>query len=110
MSLTPDEIDILLDECRQEITEGTAKLTLLMLERDSLRRKIKRWKEEREMLELIKSGSTFNEPLTTVQSNTIKTLQRRYNLAAKKYNKIFPEEEPMDVKIPGDPGERPRTI
>lgn len=87
--LNSDEIDILLQECEQEIKDALAKLALIMIERDNLRRKIRIWREEADVLELLKSGVDFHESLIEIKPATLRTIQRRFNEAVIKYNNVF---------------------
>lgn len=87
--LNPEEIDILTLECEQEIKDALSRLALLVIERDTLRRKIRLWREEMDVLELLKSGVDFNASLIDINPSTFRTLQKRYNQVADKYNNLF---------------------
>jgi hypothetical protein len=91
--LTADEIDILIFECQKELKDATARLAHLVIERDELRRKIRIWKEELDVLELLKSGVNFEESLIEINPTTMRTIQKRFNDAALKYNQNFATDE-----------------
>ena len=50
-------------ECTNELSYYKTLLITLLIERDNIKRKIEQLKEEKEILEIIKSGSDFNESL-----------------------------------------------
>jgi len=77
LDLNKEEIETLLYDCRTEIAQSKARLIALVIEKDSLRRKIRNLEDEKEMLEVLQSGADFSEHLTP-KPVTMNTLQRRY--------------------------------
>jgi hypothetical protein len=77
-NLTSDEIELLLKDCSSDLRNYKSKLIELIIEKDSLKRKIKQLEEEKELLEMIKSGSNFDEHLVSPRASTMNTLQKRY--------------------------------
>jgi hypothetical protein len=77
--LTKDEIDILLEECVNEWTRLKTKLALLTIERDCIRKKIKKVEDEKDSLDILKSGTGFKEFLTGTKPDTLRNIQTRYS-------------------------------
>jgi prefoldin subunit 5 len=77
--LTKEEIDILLEECVNEWTHLKTKLALLTIERDCIRKKIKKIEEEKDTLDILKSGSGFKEFLTGTKPDTLRNIHTRYS-------------------------------
>jgi len=92
-NLTPEQIDILLEECARELKEAKKAFTLLTIEKNSLKSRIRRWEEEKELLELLKAGSSFDEPLTSVKSDTLRSLQDRYERVMNQYDRYNKDED-----------------
>lgn len=97
--LTTEEIDILLSECEQEIKDALTRLANIMIERDALRRKIRVWREEMDVLELVKSGNDFSRSLVDINPITMHTLQKRYNDVVGKYNDKFAGKNKLKVHV-----------
>jgi hypothetical protein len=82
--LTNEEIDVLLLECVEEMSKLKSELGLLLIRQDSLKRKLRQWNEEKECLQLLRSGQNFNQFLTHTPYDTIKSIRKRYNSAMKR--------------------------
>jgi hypothetical protein len=88
LNLKPHEIDILLGECSNEISMIKSELTGMLIRRDSLKRKIKEWDNEKEWLQMLKDGLSFDDFLTTIPGNTLTTLKKHHQKIMKRYNEM----------------------
>jgi tRNA G10 N-methylase Trm11 len=78
LNLSREELEILLDDCNSNISKYKSRLITLVIEKDATRRKIRQLEEEKDILEMVKSGSDFNEHLVAPKPSTMNTLHRRY--------------------------------
>lgn len=93
--LTVNEIDVLLEECEEEINHLKAKLALIIIERDEIRKKLIQWKNEKDMLEIMKAGFGTS-PILNTNNDTIRTLQKRYERMSRRLTDIFNENTTND--------------
>jgi len=87
--LTSEDAKILLDECDEQIGQLKARLTLLILERDEITKKLLLWKSQRDTIELLKSGADFNNTISSTSKDTLDAIQERYLSAMKRYDTMF---------------------
>lgn len=66
LELDKKDIETLLQEYETEIIEHKSRLISLMIEKDSIRRKICDLEQEKDILELVKSGVDFKEHLVNI--------------------------------------------
>ena len=78
MNLKTEELKILISDCENDLNQYKSRLVSIMMEKDSIKRKIKQLEAEKELLEIIKSGSNFSKYLVDPNPATISTLQFRY--------------------------------
>ena len=88
--LCAEDIEILINDCNEEIVRTKADLNYLMIKRGELTRKLKQWRSEREYLEILRSGVTFDEFLTTAPYDTLKTIRAHYEKMAKRLKELEP--------------------
>lgn len=78
LQLSKEEIDILVKDSEKDLIDAKVRLMELTIDRDIVRKNIKLLEEEKEYLELLRSGVDFNEHLTKCKPDTINTIQRKY--------------------------------
>lgn len=66
LEMDKKDIETLLHEYEIEIIEHKSRLISLMIEKDYIRRKICDLEQEKDILELVKSGVDFNEHLVNI--------------------------------------------
>lgn len=94
LELNKEELEILITDCQTEIAECESKLISIVIEKHSLRRKIRNLEEEKDLLELVKSGTDFNEYLVSPKPATMNTMQRRYlKIIQNEFRDLNPKEE-----------------
>jgi len=76
--LTAEDIDLLLSDCDQELQILKNQQMLMVIELDSLKRKMRRIKNEKEYLDILKSGSTMSAELVNLKPQIKGTLTLRY--------------------------------
>jgi len=86
--LTQEQIDILIDECNHEIKKAKQDLTLMMIKRKVLQRKIEEWETEKEWFKLLRDGEKVENLCLITPSKTIKTIEKRYLDLMKKFGEI----------------------
>lgn len=89
LTLTLDEIDVLLAECEDEIKKLDREIRSGFIQQDMLRRKRKRWMEEKEQLELLRNGVNFDEPLIKVPKKTIHFLKQKFHKCMERYHRMM---------------------
>lgn len=94
LTLTLDEVDILIMECKDEIKKLNKVIRSGYIQRDMLRRKKRRWIEEKEQLELIRSGANFSEPLVKVPQKTIQFLKHKFHKCMAQYHRMMSKNPP----------------
>lgn len=78
LELTTEQLELLLSECSNDLNKYKSKLIALIIEKEAVKRKIRQLEEEKDVLEMVKSGSDFNEHLVYPKTSTMNTLQKRY--------------------------------
>lgn len=78
IELNKEELEILLEDCQGEISRYKSRLIDLIIEKDFVRNRLRQLEEEKDILELVKSGSDFNEHLVSAKPFTMSILQKRY--------------------------------
>lgn len=88
--LTLEEIEILISECDEQIDQVDAELLRVLISRDKLKRQLLALKNERDMLDILKTGYDFNKQIKDIgDQDTLKLLKQRYKSMSNRLTKLF---------------------
>ncbi len=104
-NLSVKDLDILIEECGNEIDNSNRELSLLIVRRKILQNKIKEWQMEKDWLILLKNGENVEKLIDITPQQTVKTVNRRYTELRGRFRNIQPTnvrdmnfEDPEDTR------------
>lgn len=96
--LSDEDLQILIDECESELGKLRKRLGENMIERDLLRRRIKKWEKEKETLLFYITGELDKLYETSSDYNSTGEIFKTYDRLKNKYNKSFRQEGDKELK------------
>lgn len=108
-NLSMKDLDILIEECTNEINNSNRELSLLIVRRKILQNKIKEWQMEKEWLTMLKNGEKIDKLIDITPQQTIKTVNKKYSELMNKFKDLnFEDPEVERARIERDKKRTPK--
>jgi len=93
--LNQNDIELLIEECKNELSSSMRELGMLLVKQQIIRKKITEWKSEKEWLELLRD-TNFDQKqyFDSLTKGKAKTIKKRYNELMDRFNDQF-----SDLKV-----------